>query len=59
MLLPSKTSHLLLGEQERARQGISDRLIRFSVGIEEVDDLKDDINAALNIIAKAEVQHLN
>lgn len=59
MLLPAKTSHLLLGERERAKQGISDRLIRFSVGIEEVEDLQQDIKAALNKIAKAEVQHLN
>ncbi|NQX78621.1 PLP-dependent aspartate aminotransferase family protein [Gilvibacter sp.] len=57
MLLPSKTSHFLLGEEERARQGISEQLIRFSVGIEEVEDLQGDIVAALK--QTAQVQPVN
>ena len=47
MLNPSKTSHSLLTPEERAKQGISDGLIRFSVGIEEVEDLQHDILQAL------------
>ncbi|MEY8847601.1 PLP-dependent aspartate aminotransferase family protein [Psychroserpens sp. XS_ASV72] len=47
MLLPAKTSHALLTEEERKEVGISDRLIRFSVGIEDVSDLKRDIKQAL------------
>ncbi|SHJ66046.1 cystathionine beta-lyase [Arenibacter nanhaiticus] len=47
MLSPTKTSHALLSAEERKRQGIADGLIRFSVGIEEVEDLMADIDQAL------------
>ncbi len=47
VLSPTQTSHSLLGAEERERQGIKDGLIRFSVGIEEVEDLIDDIEQAL------------
>ncbi|MUH34563.1 PLP-dependent transferase [Zobellia amurskyensis] len=47
MLSPTKTSHALLSAQERAKQGIVDGLIRFSVGIEEPEDLIVDIEQAL------------
>ena len=39
MILPSKTSHSLLSVDEREAQGITDQLIRFSVGIESKKDL--------------------
>ena len=47
MLLPSETSHALLSPEERRKQGISDNLIRFSVGIEEKEDLINDIEQAI------------
>ena len=47
MLSPSETSHSLLSPEERESQGIKDNLIRFSVGIEETEDLIDDIEQAL------------
>ncbi|MCB0437599.1 MAG: PLP-dependent transferase [Mangrovimonas sp.] len=47
ILLPAKTSHALLTPDQRATMGVSDRLIRFSVGIESKDDLMDDISQAL------------
>ncbi len=47
MLSPSETSHALLGPEERERQGIRDGLIRFSLGIEEPEDLIQDIEQAL------------
>ncbi len=43
MLAPAKTSHYLLGEEERNKQGISEGLIRFSLGIENFSDLKNDL----------------
>lgn len=55
MLCPAQTSHALLGEEERARQGIAEGLIRFSVGIEEAQDLKDDIEQALKAVLKQPV----
>lgn len=47
ILLPSETSHALLSEEERLKQGISNNLLRFSVGIEEKIDLIADIEQAL------------
>lgn len=46
MLSPAQTSHALLSTEERAKQGIKDGLIRFSVGIEETKDLIADIEQA-------------
>jgi cystathionine beta-lyase len=39
-----------LSPEERAKQGIKDGLIRFSVGIEEVEDLITDIEQAIDKI---------
>lgn len=47
LLSPTKTSHALLSAEERENQGISDGLIRFSIGIEEIEDLIDDISQAI------------
>ncbi len=47
VLSPAQTSHALMGAEERERQGIKDGLIRFSVGIEEPEDLIIDIEQAL------------
>lgn len=52
VISPHLTSHALLTQEERKNVGISDQLIRFSVGIEEVKDLKNDIDNALNKIKK-------
>jgi len=48
MLLPSETSHASLSSEDRQSQGISDSLIRFSVGIESAKDLKQDIKQAIS-----------
>jgi len=50
MILPALTSHALLTPEDRAAQGIKDGLIRFSVGLEEVEDLIDDIEQAIESI---------
>jgi len=47
MLLPSKTSHSLLTAEQRTAIGVTDNLLRFSVGIEDVKDLQHDIEQAL------------
>lgn len=53
VLSPVQTSHALLTEEERKRQGISDGLIRFSVGIEESDDLIADLEQAFKAIRRS------
>lgn len=44
---PASSTHASLGAAERKKLGISDELIRLSVGIEDVEDLKRDIEGAL------------
>jgi O-succinylhomoserine sulfhydrylase len=44
---PATTTHMRIGEEERARLGITDGVIRISVGLEDLDDIKDDLRRAL------------
>jgi len=44
---PRTTSHVELTEEQRKQLGIPEGLIRYSVGIENVDDLLNDIEDAL------------
>lgn len=48
--MPFNTSHSYLTAEERAAIGILPGTIRLSVGIEHVDDLIEDVEAALNDI---------
>ena len=52
MLSPSETSHYLLTEKERLSQGITNELIRFSVGIENKKDIIMDIEHAIKLAIK-------
>ena len=56
ILSPAKTSHALLSPEERERQGISDRLLRFSIGIEDKKDLVSDLEQAFARVAKEQMQ---
>ncbi len=47
---PAETTHALLSEEERLNRGIREGLIRFSVGIEEVEDLIADIEQAIKSV---------
>lgn len=47
MASPIKTSHAKMSAAERATIGVTDNLIRFSVGIEEASDLIADIERSL------------
>ena len=44
---PAAATHGGVSPEERDRSGISDTLIRFSVGLEDVEDLVEDLNQAL------------
>lgn len=44
---PSEMTHAAVPREERERRGITDGTLRLSVGIEDADDLIDDITAAL------------
>ena len=47
---PASTTHSGVAKQTRDRLGITDALIRISVGIEDADDLIADLNAALETV---------
>jgi len=44
---PATMTHASIPREERIKNGLSDSLIRLSVGIEDVDDLIDDLNQAI------------
>ena len=44
---PATTTHMRIGPEERARLGITDGVVRLSVGLEDVADLKADLANAL------------
>ncbi|MCK5099774.1 MAG: PLP-dependent transferase [Desulfobacteraceae bacterium] len=46
---PVTTSHAKVSAKVRASQGITDSLLRLSSGIENVEDLINDISQALEI----------
>lgn len=47
---PASMTHLSMGKDARKEAGITDGLVRLSVGIEHVDDIIADIDNALNKI---------
>lgn len=51
IISPVKTSHALLSAEERRQQGISERLLRLSVGIEQKKDLVEDLEQAMVVAA--------
>jgi len=44
---PATMTHASIPREERIRNGLSDSLIRLSVGIEDVEDLVDDLRQAI------------
>ena len=54
ILSPAKTSHALLSPEARKEQGISDGLLRFSLGIEEVEDIIADLEGAFQKVSKTQ-----
>jgi len=47
---PATMTHTDIPEDEKARAGITESLIRLSVGVERAEDLIDDLNRALEAI---------
>jgi len=45
---PATMTHASIPREERIKNGLSDSLIRVSVGVEDVDDLIDDLSGAIN-----------
>ncbi len=49
---PASTTHEQLSEAERANAGVLDNLIRISLGIEHIDDIKADFEQAFAAVFK-------
>ena len=47
---PATTTHMRIGADERAKLGITDGVIRLSVGLEDVADITDDLLQGLEIM---------
>ena len=47
---PSSTTHSQLNEEEQGSTGVSSDLVRISVGIENIEDLKEDLDQALKAV---------
>jgi len=52
---PAKMSHAAMPKEERYKRGITDGLLRLSVGLENIDDLKKDFLQALSHIEASRV----
>jgi cystathionine beta-lyase len=51
ILLPTLTSHSLMSKEDRKKTGINDHLLRFSVGIENVEDIQQDLDQAIKAVS--------
>lgn len=47
---PSTTTHQQLGEEEQKKSGVFPGVLRVSVGIEHIDDIKADLEKAFSVI---------
>jgi cystathionine gamma-lyase len=47
---PALMTHASVPEEQRQKLGITDSLVRLSVGVEDVRDLTDDLKSALEAI---------
>lgn len=48
---PASTTHSKLSPEERAEVGITDGLVRLSIGLENVDDIWEDLDKALRFLS--------
>jgi cystathionine beta-lyase/cystathionine gamma-synthase len=48
---PATMTHAIIPQAERLKLGISDQLVRFSIGIEDAQDLIDDLDQSLKKIS--------
>lgn len=53
---PATQTHADIPYEERTRRGVCDRLLRFSVGIENAEDLIADLNQVFSKLEKGDVE---
>lgn len=55
---PATQTHADIPKEERIERGISDRLLRFSVGVEKAEDIIADLQQTLNKLGEVEQSHV-
>ncbi len=50
---PATMTHAEVPEEERRARGLTDGLVRLSVGIEDVEDILEDLDQALARVARS------
>jgi len=48
--IPVLTSHAMISAEQRARMGVTEQMVRLSVGIESAEDLIEDLERALEVV---------
>ena len=54
--IPVLTSHAMISADQRQKMGVTEQLIRLSVGIENTDDLIADLDHALAVVVHSPQQ---
>ena len=52
---PASTTHQQLSDEEQIATGVSKDLIRLSVGLEDIEDLKGDLKTVFESIKKSQL----
>jgi len=52
--IPVLTSHAMISSEQREQMGVTDQMVRLSVGIENADDLISDLEQALEAVGKGD-----
>jgi methionine-gamma-lyase len=55
---PASMTHFSMGKEARAAGGITEGLVRFSIGIENVKDIINDLEQALREVEKANIKEV-
>ncbi|SPJ15347.1 Cystathionine gamma-synthase [Syntrophobacter sp. SbD2] len=53
---PASMTHASVGREEKQEAGIVDELVRFSVGCEDFEDLREDLDQALTLIGEHKIE---
>jgi len=53
--IPVLTSHAMISHQQREKMGVTEQMVRLSVGIENADDLIADLEHALEAVGARQV----
>jgi methionine-gamma-lyase len=48
---PASTTHAAMSAEDRAKAGVTEQLVRLSIGVEDADDLIEDLAKALRFLA--------